>query len=115
VISPAPQPAPELIGGVPADWLAMLGELIRKEGRAFRQGDGPWIEIQNLSTGRFEPIALEKTRGGITFATIADRDEALRAIERIVYPVLVVESAPAAINATQQHKLGNTLAALARR
>lgn len=87
------KPAPELIGGVPVEWIAMLAELLQKEGRAFRaSADGLSIEVQNLCTGNFERLALEKTCGGVTFATVDDRDAALRAIEARVYPVFCVEA-----------------------
>ncbi len=117
----APKPARVLIGGVSAEWLAMVADLLRKEGRAFRAGAGPWIEVQNITTGRFEALALDSdTRGGMTFATISDRDDALRAIESLVYPVLVLEAdaAPSAITpeeAARIDKLGRTLHAIATR
>lgn len=89
-----PTPTPT-IGGLSVAWIAMIGGMLREEGRAFRAAaEGPWIEVQNLSTGRFEPLTLEnQTRGKVAFSTIFDRDEALRAIERFSRMPILSEEA----------------------
>ncbi len=78
-------PAPS-IGGVSIAWLDQVAQALHRQGLTIQAGaDGPWIEVLNTSTGRFECLTLEsRPAGNCAFASINDRDEVLASLERRV-------------------------------
>ncbi len=64
---------------VPDEWIAVVRELIQREGRALRGPvDRPTIEVKSLHTNRWSPVMLFSS--AMAFETIADRDAVLAKI-----------------------------------
>jgi hypothetical protein len=81
---------PARAADISPEWIAMFAELLRREGRAFRAGAGAaTIEVQSINTGQWQAINLETNVA--EFASAADRDTVLMALERAVYPVIEVK------------------------
>ena len=83
---------PETVGGITLDWINEVAACLAREGRDFRKGAGATIEVQAANhTDKgggavWMPLTLEKRAGGdCTFASEAERDVVLAAIESRVY------------------------------
>lgn len=64
---------------VPDDWVAVVRELVQREGRALRGPvDRPAIEVKSLTTNKWGPVMLFSSV--MEFETIADRDAVLTKI-----------------------------------
>lgn len=64
------------------EWIALVREIVVREGRALRAAVGPigpTIEVKSLVTNEWHPLLLE---GSVrAFATPDDRDAVLRALQ----------------------------------
>lgn len=73
-----PSPStPATAPDIPPDWIDTVRATLDREGVAFRAGAGhATIEIQSINDGQFRPLTLPK--GGVLFASAADRDLVLQ-------------------------------------
>lgn len=73
-----PSPStPAAASDVLLEWIEMVRATLEREGVAFRAGDTRHtIEVQSINDGQFRALTLPK--GGVLFASVADRDLVLQ-------------------------------------
>jgi hypothetical protein len=63
---------------IPADWPALVREIVRRDGQAVRAGAGNSIEVKSLTTNQW--LCLQLPGGAKSFATPEVRDAILAQI-----------------------------------
>ncbi len=68
--------------GVPAAWIALVREVVQRDGHAVKAGDvACTIDVQSISDGIFRPLQLPGD--GIAFTSAAERDAVLNQIQSV--------------------------------